>query len=208
MCQALKLSRNQQCSYWPFCLCVPLPRRSAVHWGVNWDHGTQDRWGTSLCSPQCCCVVSVFTWKTILKTNKQIATTNKTTRPQNEFTLSESLSNQMPLFQICHGPSGKAVWHLTAVYLCIYCPIRPVTDQEIESRTWWGELPHPAVLQMLSLQIEGDCSGSSSAPLSSLRNPYLRDDSFFFPPWKLPSINASSFKPEHKYVLANTGSVP
>lgn len=93
----------------------------------------------------------------------------------------QSLSNQMPFFQISRGPTGKVAHHLTAVYLCIYWPVRPVTDQEIEIGTRLGELPHPSVLQMLSLQTEGDCSGSSAAPHSSLRNPYLRDDSFLFP---------------------------
>lgn len=53
--------------------------------------------------------------------------------PGRGFKLPESLTNQCHSFKSSVAPTNRVVWHLTAIYPCIYFPIKLVTDEEIKS---------------------------------------------------------------------------
>lgn len=108
--------------------------------------GPRHWWGTSHHFQRLHCA-SLYVSDTKPYQNKQYQQTKKKNIPP----VPRMNSNYQDLWQIkCHSfkstlaPPDGVAWHLTAIYSCIYCPIRPVTDQEIESRSLrlvWVDCP-------------------------------------------------------------------
>lgn len=125
----------------------------------------------------------------------------------NEFKLLGSLSGQCHSFPSPVAPTNRVAWYLMAIYSSVYSPVRPVTDQEMKSRSFRLDGVNCPCSAHRSLLPKSRLWGSScrSCFMDLSKMPCLGDASVLFP-WKQAPGDASPFRSGHKYLLPNTWS--